>query len=285
MEPLTPSGIENVAALLELCDAQQASIERLQLALSEYEQGEADRRMLKRMLAHELRTPLAAIIGTLHTLRIPGLPEDKVDELWERALRQSQQLSDMIDDVLHLSEPADPTVRRAPQEWVALEALVEDVQRAVAGELVPTRLVISVPSGLSIRTIPGRVRQILVNLLVNAGRYSPAGSPVHLSAERLPEAFQFEVIDRGPGIPPETVEALFEPFRRGSGATASDAGVGLGLYLVRNLCRSLGGTVELLPHSIGGTVARVTLPQKRIEDASPSANGRHHLRVLPTPHA
>lgn len=266
----------NVAALLELCDAQQNTIDRLQRALAEHEQATADRHMLKRMLAHELRTPLAAIIGTLHTLALPSLGPEKATDLREKALRQSHQLNDLIDDILHLADPHEPSVDRAPQEVVSVEELLSDVAVQVSATVDPDRLVLNAPADLAIRTIPGRVRQILVNLVVNAGKYSPADSPVTVAVTRLDDRVVFEVVDQGPGIDPLQIEALFEAFRQGD--TAAE-GVGLGLFLVRNLVRSLGGTVGLAAREPHGTLARIELPQKRLEDAAARPKGRR-LRAV-----
>lgn len=276
-----PADLDNVSALLELCDVQHNVIERLQRALELHEQATADRHMLRRMLAHELRTPLAAIIGTLHTLALPKLPPEKGQDLREKALRQSQQLNELIDDILHLADPHEPSVDRAPQETVAAEILVEDVLAQISAHVPPERVVVEVPEGATIRTVPGRLRQVLVNLLVNAAKFSPEESPVRLHVLRLEDRVAFEVVDEGPGIPEGTVESLFEAFQRGHGADTE--GVGLGLYLVRNLVRSLRGTVELHSREEGGTLARVELPQKRLEDVvarAPEGPKGRHLKAL-----
>lgn len=272
-QPPRAADLGNVGALLELCEAQQGAVDRLQHALEEHEQANADRHMLRRMLAHELRTPLAAIIGTLHTLALPKLRPEKLDDLRGKALRQAEQLNELIDDILHLADPHEAAVDRAPQETVALEELVADVVTQITAHVSADRLVVEMPQGAAIRTVPGRVRQVLVNLLVNAAKFSPDGSPVRLHVTRLDDRVAFEVVDEGPGIPEGSVDALFEAFRRGEHMRAD--GLGLGLYLVRNLVRSLGGTVELITRDGGGTLARVELPQKRLEDASARARGRH----------
>lgn len=260
------AGLDNVRALLELCDAQQASIDRLHRALQEHEGIERDRVTLKRMLAHELRTPLAAIVATLHTLSLPSLPPEKNEDMRLRALRQAEHLAEMVEDVLHLADPHEAAVRRAPQQWVDVAEIVDEVALLVETEPGVTTLAVDVPAEVALHTVPGRVRQILVNLVVNAAKYGPPDGVVEIAAERLADAVRFEVRDRGPGIPVEAVEALFRPFRRGARA-AGTAGLGLGLYLVRNLVRSLGGTIDLLPRAGGGTVACFTLPQQRLDDA------------------
>lgn len=263
--PGSSHDLGNVTALLELCDAQQNTIERLQRALAEHEQIEEDRHLLKRMLAHELRTPLAAIIGTLHTLALPSLDPDKAMDLQRKALRQAKNLNAMIEDILNLADPHEASVDRAPQEWIDPDALVNEIRVDVEAVASDHRLVLDIPADLPLRSVPTRIRQILVNLVVNAAKYSPAGAPVTVSAVRLPDTVVFEIVDAGPGIPSEIAEALFQPFRRN--AEEGVDGMGLGLYLVRNLVASLGGQIELLSREEGGTLARVTLPQQRLEDA------------------
>lgn len=276
-------GLDNVSALLELCDVQQHTIDRLQRALAEHEETEADRHMLKRMLAHELRTPLAAVIGTLHTLALPRLDEEKREDFRTRALRQAEQLNDLIDDILTMTDPHSAAVERVPQEWAAVDQLIEDVRVQIAESVDIGRLVTDVPDDLMIRTVPGRVRQILVNLLVNAAKFGPEGTPIRLVATRLDDRLVFEVVDEGPGIDPGTADSLFEAFRRGDQAMGEVEGVGLGLYLVRNLVRSLAGTVSLVAREPRGLLVRVELPQKRLEDAVPPAKPARHLEVVPGP--
>ncbi|MBI2169097.1 MAG: HAMP domain-containing histidine kinase [Actinobacteria bacterium] len=268
----------NVAALLELCDAQQNVIDRLQRAIEEHEEANADRRMLRRMLAHELRTPLTAIIGTLHTLALPKLSEEKHADLRTKALRQAEQLNELIDDILHLADPHEPSVDRTPLQVIGLADLLDDVVVQIGAEVPAERLVVEVAEDCALRTVPGRVRQILVNLVVNAAKYSPEGSPVRVTATRLADRVCFEIVDEGCGVDPAVVESMFEAFQRGNHREVD--GVGLGLYLVRNLVRSLGGTIQLSPREGGGTLARVELPQKRLEDVGVRAPSRH-LHALP----
>lgn len=276
---MSSSERHQVPALLELVEAQHQVIERLQSALADAERANADRHALRRMLAHELRTPLAAVIGALHTLALPELPEAKATELRERALRQAMHLNEMIDDILALSDPHEPWVDRMAQEWVELRQVVKDVCLAVAAEVPPERLTVpTVPAG-SIRTVPSRLRQILVNLIVNAAKYSPPGSPIRLRVRRLDDGVEFEVADRGPGIAPDQVDVLCRPFTRGNHEGIQ--GLGLGLFLVRALVRSLGGHLELANGERGGTVARVWLPQQRQSDTTPP---RPRLRVVEGAH-
>jgi two-component system sensor histidine kinase KdpD len=259
------SDLNRLGALIELCEAQQMTIQSLRAAIEQRERDDRAREQLKVTLAHELRTPLTAVIGTLYTLAIPGLEAKQAADLVQRALRQAQQLHELTEDLLKTRDSHYEPVSRAQQEILDVAELLDDVCVSVSARLAVQRLRVEVPTGLTVRTHPGRLRQILVNLLVNAAKYTPETSPVTIEVTAAAGGVSFNVIDRGPGIPAETVDEMFEPFRQGPNGVAA-GGLGIGLYLVRGLAQSLGGTVELLPNPAGGTVARVTLPQKRQED-------------------
>jgi len=266
----TDTDLEKLAGLIELCEAQAGIIATLQAALSQRDRDQREREGVMSSLAHEIRTPLTAVIGTLYTLSLPNLTPDKGRDLVARATRQAEQLHELVEDLLRTGHSHTELVPRAAQDVVNVTEVIDDVALSVSARLDLGRLTIDAPGDLTIRTHPSRLRQILVNLLVNAAKYTPASTPVRLEVDALGDRIRFDVIDRGPGVPAELAEALFEPFRQGPGG-ARAGGLGLGLYLVRGLVSSLGGEVKLLPNPHGGTIARVELPQKRSEDQPPPA--------------
>jgi signal transduction histidine kinase len=257
--------LDSLQALVELCDVQQASIKSLQHALDERERTERDLVALRRMLAHELRTPLAAMIGTLQRLSLPDLPVERSDELRDRALRQARQLDELVSDLLHLADAPQMTVHRTAQEWIDIGELIEDVCLAVRSHVPGVPLDVEVSDRLMVRTVPSRVRQLLAHLLVHAADHAGGSDPVEMSARRLADGVCLEVRDRGPSLHPDAVNALFREPEELEGAEDVEE-LGLALYLVRSLTKSLGGTLELLPRQGGGTVARVSLPQHRLND-------------------
>jgi len=261
----TEQDLDKVGGLIELCEAQASIISSLQNALAQRDRDQAERQSMQSSIAHEIRTPLTAVIGTLYTLALPSLTPDKAADLVSRATRQAEQLHELVEDLLKSGHAHNELVPRAAQEVVEVTELLDDVTMAVSARLELDRLTIDVPPGLMIRTHPSRLRQILVNLLVNAAKYTPAGSPVRVEVDMLDGAVRFDVIDHGPGVAADLAESLFEPFRQGPGS-ARAGGLGLGLYLVRGLAGSLGGDVKLLPNPHGGTIARVSLPQQRSND-------------------
>jgi signal transduction histidine kinase len=104
--------------------------------------------------------------------------------------------------------------------------------------------------------------QILDNLLSNAAKFSPAGSTITLALLAVGASWQFEVRDEGPGIPEMERSALFRKFHRGTNRpTGGEASAGMGLFIVKSLVESLGGSVAYLPRSPGGAIFRVVLPK------------------------
>ena len=257
----------HLETLIEVCEAQRDIIDSLATALDAHRQVGFDRARDRQVFAHEVATPLTAIIGLLEILERDPTDPGETAEVVRRSLRQAENLRNMIHDFVALGDDVDVNVRRAAMSWVDVGELVADVLDSTAHRLGDHQVTIAVDDALMIRTVPSRVRQVLVNLVVNAAKHAPASSQVDIVARREPGQVVFEVLDRGPGIEPEELEAVFEAFRQGRGG-AEAGGSGIGLYLVRRLAGSLGGVAALLPRPGGGTVARVTLPQKRREDVA-----------------
>ena len=121
---------------------------------------------------------------------------------------------------------------------------------------------------------PERVRQILLNLVMNAIKYTDAGGTIDLGAVAVGDQAQFVISDTGIGIPPELLSRVFEPFFQvDHGHTRRYPGVGLGLTISRDLARAMGGDVQLASEVQKGTIATVVLPRASTGDvgATPSA--------------
>jgi signal transduction histidine kinase len=250
--------------IVELLAAQAARISDLEAQLAA--RGEVDV-----LVAHEVRTPLTVILGGIETaLTLPdGHPE--LRPLLARILRQAQGLRAVV-EVLLTPVSAEHTHARAPQETVPLATIVEDALDAVSLRLPRRRVVVQGVAGIRVRTSPARLTAILVNLLENAARYGGSG-PVEVWAEvRRRWAVRIFVADRGPGLCGADPEELFAPYRQGP--QAHPDGRGLGLYLIRQLARSLGGEVTLADRPGGGAVATVSLPQRRLDDPVPAGAER-----------
>lgn len=215
-------------------------------------------------VSHELRTPLNAIIGYADLL-LEGVPSeipDPASEQVERIAVSAHHLLELVDQILTYTES------EGGREDVVLEAVdVGELTDEVAALVEPlaTRKDLALrvdrpdESG-RLRTDGQKVRQILVNLLDNAVKYTAEGE-VGLEVARREDRIRFVVRDTGPGIPPGRLEEIFEPFeRRDSETDDPEAGTGLGLAVARELAHLLGGELEAGSEVGRGSVFTLELP-------------------------
>ncbi|HET7654207.1 MAG TPA: HAMP domain-containing sensor histidine kinase [Acidimicrobiales bacterium] len=260
-------------ALVQLTESQNQRIEGLRRAVIDLQAQLQARRDVDVLLAHEVRTPLTVVTGVLGALEA-GIDEATGRELIKRGLTQADHLAAVIDDLLEPPNTNGASMfPRALQREVTFADLVAQALDAVGTRHARTDFTATVtvevqPHDLVVATAPSRAVAVLVNLLENAAKYA-GGKPVEVTACINSERdLVVEVADRGPGLDAGVdPEQLFGAFARGTGhRTKTQPGRGVGLYLVRNLVRSLGGDVTLARRAGGGTVASFRLPQRRAED-------------------
>jgi PAS domain S-box-containing protein len=251
---------------------------------------EADRRKdeFLALLSHELRGPLAPLRNALHLLRQRPAEADGVGRLCDLAERQVQQLARLVDDLLDVSRIARGKLELRPEPVdavrVAADAL-ETVRPQV--EARGQRLTVQLPPGpVPLEADAGRLVQVLVNLLTNAAKYTPAGGEITFSAAAPDGAVVFRVRDTGVGLAPEVLPRVFELFFQAE--PGAHGGLGIGLSLVRGLVEMHGGTAEAtsdgpgrgcefvvrLPAAAGAPGVRPTAPW------TAPAPGPGRLRVL-----
>jgi signal transduction histidine kinase len=211
------------------------------------------------MAAHELRTPVTALIGSLATLeRLLGdsrLDPAELDLLFASS-RQARRLSRLIEDLTVVAENggAGITVKpKAVELDQAIAGVVGDLEHLGAD-----RVKITAGPGLVAWTDPVRLAQVLTNLIRNALQYSPPDSPVEVIASAAPPHLEIAVADRGPGIPEDEVEHLFDRFGRESYGPAT--GLGVGLWTVRELLNAMKGKIEVERNQDGGATFRIQIP-------------------------
>jgi two-component system sensor histidine kinase KdpD len=212
-------------------------------------------------ISHDLRTPLVSIIGVLSSLGEQGLSLDDSSKkkLIEVAREEADRLNHLITNLLDESriEGGAMVLSRQPAEvqdlvGAALEQLAGRVgSRPINIDMPPDLPFISVDSGLFV--------QSLFNLLDNALKYSPQGSPVDISARVRGREMQIEIGDRGIGIPPEDLTRVFDKFYR-IRSPYSVAGTGLGLSICKGIVEAHGGQIEAENRPGGGTIIRIALP-------------------------
>jgi signal transduction histidine kinase/PAS domain-containing protein len=220
-------------------------------------------------MSHELRTPLNALEGYSSLLEeeIYGPVTEAQRGALQRMRRAREHLVGLIDQVLDVAR-VEAGTKRAHPEPVALPALVRDTAEALRGaaEARGLSLAVDVRDDLpTVRTDPGMVRQILVNLVGNAVKFTDAGGvTVRLEAEGADVCL--EVSDTGTGIDPELQERVFEPFFQvDPSTTRREGGVGLGLALSREFARLLGGDLTVRSAPGQGSTFTLRLPREDVE--------------------
>ena len=221
-------------------------------------------------MSHELRTPLNAIGGYTDLiemgLRGPVTAEQRTD--LTRIRRNQQHLLRLISDILNFVRTESGRMEYVFTD-VPVETTVTDVLEMLDGAMEQRHITLQRLPGAASATVwadGNRVRQILLNLLMNAVKYSPrdGGGTITLSTTMTRYDVLIQVADTGPGIPPEKLEAIFEPFvQLATGLADRQAGVGLGLAISRDLARAMNG--DLRVDSTIGIGSRFTLSLPRVE--------------------
>jgi signal transduction histidine kinase len=254
-----------------------AALERLTAQLTEARQradeASAAKTRFVASVSHELRTPLNGILGYVELLRIEGgLTPMQADRV-EKMQQAGRHLLELISSVLDLSKiETGPAVQAAPMDVRRVVDSCLDMVRpsaAAKGLKLIRNVMPDVPQKLF--TDAGRLRQVLLNLLGNAVKFTAAGSievriyvppakAVLPGAKHVLKWVRFDVRDTGPGIPPERQQELFQPYRRLSGTSDQVEGAGLGLSLARQFAALMGGCLGYDPVPAGGSNFWLELP-------------------------
>ncbi len=229
--------------------------------------SEAMRSSLLSAISHDLRSPLAAITGAGTALRDdPGrLGTEQRAELVDTICTEAERMERLIANVLDMVriESGGMAPRR---DWVPLEEVLGSALLHLDAKLQGREVRTGLPEGLPLVPVdPVLFEQVFVNLIDNAVKYTPATSPVEISARSIDHELEIVVADRGPGIVPGEEERIFEKFHRG--AHAGGGGVGLGLPICRGIVQAHGGTIGASNREGGGTVFRIRLP---LDEAPPT---------------
>lgn len=251
-----------------LCDQAAAALERARLvgALEDARLESETERLRSALLSsvsHDLRTPLASIIGSSSSLLEYGGNFTEADrrELLTTVLEEARRLDRYIQNLLDMTRVGQGGISLR-RDWVDLNDLVAGAIARLGAALDRVHLELAIGEEAAVVHVHGVfIEQVLINLLDNAARHTPPGRTVTVSARRKGEGVEIDVCDEGPGIPEAQREKVFEMFysvrERGRGRE----GAGLGLAICRGLVGAHGGTIEVLGRPDGtGTCLRVTLP-------------------------
>lgn len=252
--------VAGAAELARLARVFNELLDRLDTALSQQRRFMAD-------ASHELRTPTAALKAEAEiTLAREQRTEAEYRESMGVVLQSSQRLTRIVDDLFLLAR-ADAGHLVARDEPLYLEEVVHDATRAMVqvGERRGVRVDLMQMTQAPLRGDPDLLGRLLLNLLDNAIKYSPAGATVQVTMEPGPGVHVVSVADQGPGISPDAVDSIFERFFRGDAARVRAEGsvtdgAGLGLAIARRIAVAHGGRLEVAESRPGRTVFRLTLP-------------------------
>ena len=210
-------------------------------------------------VSHDLRTPLASAKAAVTSLRSPDVRWDAADteELLATADESLDRLTHLVENLLDMSRLQAGALSLFPRQ----SGLDEIVARALDNlDPLGWDITVEIPESLpAVYADPAILERVVVNLIENALRYSPAGKPPLITASALGDRVELRVVDRGPGIPEQDKERMFVPFQR-LGDTDNTTGVGLGLALSRGLTEAMGGTLTAEDTPGGGLTMTVSLP-------------------------
>jgi signal transduction histidine kinase/ActR/RegA family two-component response regulator len=235
------------------------------------------------VLSHELRTPLNAVYGWARMLQAGQVDEATTARALDVIVRQSNAQVQLIDDLLDVSRMSVGKMRLDVRQ-VDLPAVIEHaldaVRPAAAAKSIRLQPVLD-PRGGPVVGDPDRLQQVVWNLLMNAVKFTPRNGRVQLYLQRVTSHVEIVVSDDGPGIPPEVLPFIFEPFRQGdSSSTRAHSGLGLGLALVRHLVDLHGGSVTAQSDGAGGGATFVVrLPLPLAELGVSGSIGRAHPKA------
>ncbi len=215
-------------------------------------------------VSHELRTPLAAIYGAAMTLQRADVELNEVQEAGMLAViaGESERLARIVNDIL-LASRLDSGAETVEISHTDASGLARDVLAAAQAHLPPgVELALAAPEpGPQVAADPDGLRQVLVNLVENAVKYSPGGGLVELEVEPVDGRVRFAVRDRGLGIPVSEHERIFEKFfRLDPNLSRGVGGTGLGLYISSEIVRRMGGRIRVESEPGHGSTFSFELP-------------------------
>jgi signal transduction histidine kinase len=262
-------------ALAEANRQQEALVQQLQCAQRDLERAVRMRDDFMSMVSHELRTPLNTLfletqVRKLHLSKGNMAPfsHERLPAMIERDQRQIQNMVRLIDDMLDVTRMRRGALSMQPKP-ADLSALARGVVNDLAQQAEAAGSVIELKASEPVEGVwdEFRIEQVLTNLLTNALRYG-GGKPIEVTVQRVGDTAEMTVRDQGIGIAPEDHERVFEQFERTDDSRKHAPGLGLGLYITRQIVRSHGGEIRLKSAQGEGTEMRVTLPLLAMQPVS-----------------
>lgn len=212
-------------------------------------------------ISHDLRTPLATILGAVTSLRSLGgqMPKESQTELLSAIEEETRRMSNFVTNLLDMTRLEAPNLE-IKRDWVDLADIIRAAVARARMTWPDRQIELAIENGLPlVHGDSGLLEQVLFNLLDNANKYSPPGSPTQISAVARHREILLEVTDAGQGIPVEDLERVFDKFYRVGQGDRRSAGVGLGLAICRGIVTALGGSITAASPVAQGHGTRITV--------------------------
>ena len=235
-------------------------VEVAQQALLRME-SERLRNSLLAALSHDLRTPLASLVGIAESLSLSQPPLSAAQQESARQLaEQAQRLASLVENLLEMAriQTGETTLRR---RWHPIEEVIGSAIKSARPALGDRPVEVKISQDTPLVELDAvLVERVLYNLLENAGKYTPAGTQVRISAGTDGSNLRVAVSDRGPGVPKGQEDVIFDKFTRGVARESNTPGVGLGLAIARAIVEAHGGRIFVAPVPEDGASFVFTLP-------------------------
>jgi two-component system, OmpR family, sensor histidine kinase KdpD len=223
---------------------------------------ERNRNALLSAVSHDMKTPLASILTAATSLLSVASPDprDSSRELLETIVQEAERMNGLITNLLSVTrlESGAAALNKQPE---ALDDLIFGALSRFSARFSDRAVALDIPRDLPLLPLDAvLVDQLLVNLLENVLRYTPAGSPVDIHVAVKNGNVLVDVCDRGPGFSPGERDKVFDKFYRGQAAKRNDGGTGLGLTICRAVVRAHDGDISIAARKGGGAVVRFSLP-------------------------
>lgn len=225
-------------------------------------------------VSHDLRTPLASITGAASSMREdPHLSTATREDLVTSICEEAERLERLVANLLDMTRLESGAVS-LKRDWVPLDEIVGSVLTRLEVRLSQRRVQVHLPSEVTlIHVDPVLVEQLMLNVLENACKYTPEGTPIDVTATQERESVVIELRDYGAGLPAGYEERLFEKFHRGSHKGIS--GAGLGLAICRAIADAHGGSIRAENAPGGGAIFRIEVPVGATPPNTISAEGAY----------
>ena len=248
----------------ELRRALNTMLDKIEASFAEREVVERKLRQFLADASHELRTPLTSIAGFAEILRLGGTDAVDPSLAASRIESEAARMTRLVDDLLILAR-MDET-RSQPLGPVDLSIIAADAC-SDATAVDPSRTItLEAPESVVVAGIEDHLRQAVTNLIANALRYTPSGSPITVVVERAQGRGLITVNDRGPGIPEDQIPKIFDRFFQVD-PSRTGAGSGLGLSIVSAACEESGGSASAKNRPSGGLAISIAIPLLRLSDS------------------